>query len=195
MKFLPLFSVRKQPAIRAFMEERFGVDFSNVRIHADSEAARMARALNAEAFTYGRDIYFGEGRYRPETTKGKKLLAHELTHVVQQGGKGIKTRISQEISKNVELKIQTWRIKGNEAISDRDSDTLWELSKAVSGTGMNWPCIKPISMKSNKAKGKYYFRYIRKGDKFDISNLKIKTGPSVNLRLVNPSDSYSYPAK
>jgi len=72
------------PGIRAFMEERFGVDFSNVRIHADSEAARMARALNAEAFTYGRDIYFGEGRYRPETTEGKKLLAHELTHVVQQ---------------------------------------------------------------------------------------------------------------
>jgi len=72
-------------APRAFMEERFGVDFSPVRIHADSEAARMARALNAEAFTYGRDIYFGEGRYRPETTEGKKLLAHELTHVVQEG--------------------------------------------------------------------------------------------------------------
>jgi len=72
-------------APRAFMEERFGVDFSPVRIHADSEAARMARALNAEAFTYRRDIYFGEGRYRPETTEGKKLLAHELTHVVQQG--------------------------------------------------------------------------------------------------------------
>lgn len=72
-------------APRAFMEERFGVDFSPVRIHADSEAARMARALNAEAFTYRRDIYFGEGRYRPETTEGKKLLAHELTHVVQEG--------------------------------------------------------------------------------------------------------------
>jgi len=79
------------PAHRVFMEERFGVDFSNVRIHADSEAARMARALNAEAFTYGRDIYFGEGRYRPETTEGKRLLAHELTHVVQQSrGKVIK---------------------------------------------------------------------------------------------------------
>jgi len=78
------------PGIRAFMEERFGVDFSNVRIHADSEAARMARALNAEAFTYGRDIYFGEGRYKPETTEGKRLLAHELTHVVQQGGKLLK---------------------------------------------------------------------------------------------------------
>jgi len=63
------------PGIRAFMEEKFGVDFSNVRIHADSEAARMARALNAEAFTYGRDIYFGEGRYRPETTEKLPCLA------------------------------------------------------------------------------------------------------------------------
>jgi len=77
---------------RAFMEERFGLDFGPVRIHADSEAARMARALNAEAFTYGRDIYFGEGKYRPETTEGKKLLAHELTHVVQQRG-GTQTAI------------------------------------------------------------------------------------------------------
>jgi len=63
------------PAQRTFMEEKFGVDFSSVRIHADGEAARMARALNAEAFTYGRDIYFGEGRYRPETTEKLPCLA------------------------------------------------------------------------------------------------------------------------
>ncbi|RLB60373.1 MAG: hypothetical protein DRG80_05420 [Deltaproteobacteria bacterium] len=69
------------------MEERFGVDFSNVRIHADSEAACMARVLNAEAFTYGRDIYFGEGRYKPNTLTGKWLLANELVHVVQQSKK------------------------------------------------------------------------------------------------------------
>ena len=70
-----------------FMENRFGVDFSPVRIHADSEAAQMARGLNAEAFTYGRDIYFGAGRYAQGILSGKKLLAHELTHVVQQGQK------------------------------------------------------------------------------------------------------------
>jgi len=96
------------PGIRAFMEERFGVDFSNVRIHADSEAARMARALNAEAFTYGRDIYFGEGRYRPETTEGKRLLAHELTHVVQQNlGKKIFRSIIQRTVKirNTSLQV------------------------------------------------------------------------------------------
>jgi len=53
-------------SIRTFFESRFGYDFSQVRIHNDPEAAKLARALNAEAFTYGRDIYFGESRYRPE---------------------------------------------------------------------------------------------------------------------------------
>jgi hypothetical protein len=68
----------------SFMEERFGVDFSPVRIHTDSEASQMARALNAEAFTHGRDIYFGAGRYSPNTSSGKRLIAHEFTHIVQQ---------------------------------------------------------------------------------------------------------------
>jgi len=71
-------------SIRAFFESRFGYDFSQVRIHNDPEGAKLARALNAEAFTYGRDIYFGEGRYNLSTLTGKRLLAHELVHVVQQ---------------------------------------------------------------------------------------------------------------
>jgi outer membrane protein OmpA-like peptidoglycan-associated protein len=66
------------------MERRFGIDFSAVRSHTDSDAAQMSRELNAEAFTYGRDIYFGAGRYSPGTLSGKRLMAHELTHVVQQ---------------------------------------------------------------------------------------------------------------
>lgn len=71
-------------ADRSFMEKRFGVDFSGVRIHTDGNAVQMNRGLNAEAFTYGRDIYFGAGGYSPGTSSGKRLLAHELTHVVQQ---------------------------------------------------------------------------------------------------------------
>ncbi|MFQ5881378.1 MAG: DUF4157 domain-containing protein [Candidatus Methylomirabilales bacterium] len=70
---------------REFMESRFGHDFSQVRLHADAQAARDAKALNAQAFTIGRDIYFGASRYQPNTTAGRHLLAHELTHTVQQG--------------------------------------------------------------------------------------------------------------
>ena len=71
---------------RAFMESRFGHDFSGVRVHADARAAQSARAVSALAYTVGRDVVFGSGQYRPGTMMGKRLLAHELTHVVQQGG-------------------------------------------------------------------------------------------------------------
>lgn len=69
---------------RAFMESRFGHDFSQVRIHTNSNSTASARSVNARAYTVGQDIIFGSGHYHPQTTVGKKLLAHELTHVVQQ---------------------------------------------------------------------------------------------------------------
>jgi hypothetical protein len=69
---------------RSFFEPRFGHDFSQVRVHTDAKAAASARAVNALAYTVGRDVVFGAGRYRPGGNEGQHLLAHELTHVVQQ---------------------------------------------------------------------------------------------------------------
>jgi hypothetical protein len=71
---------------RNFFEPRFGADFSQVRVHAGNQAAEAARAVNARAFTLGRDVVFGAGQYQPRSTEGQRLLAHELTHVVQQNG-------------------------------------------------------------------------------------------------------------
>lgn len=71
---------------KTFMESRFGADFSGVHIHTGGEAAHLSNALHAQAFTVGKDIYFNEGKYAPETAEGKHLLAHELTHTLQQGG-------------------------------------------------------------------------------------------------------------
>lgn len=76
----------------SFMESRFSSDFSAVRIHADEGAVQMSRALNAKAFTVGSDIYFNEGEYKPSSSEGKHLLAHELTHTIQQGASGIVRR-------------------------------------------------------------------------------------------------------
>lgn len=73
-----------EPALRQDMEYRFGYDFSQVRIHANVDAEQSARDVNAYAYTVGRDIVFGRGQFAPETHFGKRLLAHELTHVVQQ---------------------------------------------------------------------------------------------------------------
>ena len=71
-------------ATRSFMEPRFGHDFSRVRVHADAKAAESARAMNALAYTVGHDMVFGAGQYVPETSEGRRLVAHELTHVLQQ---------------------------------------------------------------------------------------------------------------
>lgn len=74
------------PAIRRFMEPRFDHDFSRVRVHTDARAGESARAVNALAYTVGRDIVFGEGQYTAATQEGQQLIAHELTHTLQQQG-------------------------------------------------------------------------------------------------------------
>lgn len=68
----------------AEMSRSFGIDLSHVRIHTDAAAVRLCQVLNAQAFTHGCDIYFNEGKYDPESSDGRLLLAHELTHVAQQ---------------------------------------------------------------------------------------------------------------
>lgn len=73
-------------ATRAFMEPRFGHDFSGVRVHTDAKAAESARAANAHAYTVGQHVVFGGGLYAPSTTEGRRLLGHELTHTIQQEG-------------------------------------------------------------------------------------------------------------
>ncbi len=69
---------------KSFMESRFGADFSGVKIHTGSYSAQMSKELNAQAFTTGSDIYFNSGKYDPSSNAGKHLLAHELTHTIQQ---------------------------------------------------------------------------------------------------------------
>jgi Domain of unknown function (DUF4157)/Putative peptidoglycan binding domain len=87
----PIYDVLRRPgqpldaAARVFMEPRFGRDFARVRVHADDQAAASASALRARAYTLGNRIVFGAGQYAPGTASGRSLIAHELTHVLQQG--------------------------------------------------------------------------------------------------------------
>lgn len=74
-------------ATRTEMESGFGADFSQVNIHTGSQAVQMNKELGAQAFTHGKDIYFNEGKYNPNSKEGKHLLAHELTHTIQQKGR------------------------------------------------------------------------------------------------------------
>ncbi|MGH7496701.1 MAG: DUF4157 domain-containing protein [bacterium] len=75
-----------EPALRQDMEQRFGYDFSRVRVHSGTDAEQSAQDVNAHAYTVGHDIVFGAGRFAPQTHQGRRLLAHELTHFVQQTG-------------------------------------------------------------------------------------------------------------
>ncbi len=85
-------------ATRAYFEPRFGHDFSDVRVHTGARAVESARAINALAYTAGRDVVFNQGQYSAATSAGARLLAHELTHVVQQSERHVPRRIQRTIT-------------------------------------------------------------------------------------------------
>lgn len=98
-------------SIQQDMGQKIGADFSGVKVHIGPEAASMSSALGAQAFTHGNDIYFNEGKYQPESSQGKHILAHELTHTVQQGA-AVRRLPSPEIS-HTQPKVQRlgWAIR------------------------------------------------------------------------------------
>jgi len=88
---------RGQPlesGVRTRMESAFGADFSGVQVHTNAEADALNRALSARAFTTGKDIFFGQGEYNPQSAAGREILAHELTHVLQQGGSTLQSKLT-----------------------------------------------------------------------------------------------------
>ncbi len=109
------------PATRSFFEPVFGHDFGHVRIHSDAPAARSARALDSLAYTAGHDIVFGEGQYRPGASEGRRLLAHELTHTVQQNPGRLPTTPSTQ---------------ARDAVAQRD-DPLEQEAEAVANRVLN----------------------------------------------------------
>lgn len=113
------------PAMRAFFEPKFRFDFSNVRIHHDEAAARVTRSLGAHAVTLGNEIAFNAGEYAPESARGKHVLAHELTHVVQQRSIGPRTQC---------LSIERHAFAKGECGS-RIVEWVFSLSKAASADG------------------------------------------------------------
>lgn len=100
------------PETRAFMEPRFGQDFGAVRVHTDDLAAESARAVGALAYTAGQDVVFGQGQYAPQTTQGKRLLAHELAHVVQSAGDGTVQPTISRYDKRIETDAEkgAWEV-------------------------------------------------------------------------------------
>ncbi len=127
---------------RADMEPGLGHDFSQVRLHTDSRANAAAQMFNAQAFTVGHHVVFAKGKYAPDTKQGKKLLAHELTHVLQQNHDIVARAVAADydtISNNLSYGVFDWAITDAEArevlgilsgLSDRDlADTVAAMDR------------------------------------------------------------------
>lgn len=120
-------------AARAFFEPRFRHDFSHVRVHTDIKAAQSAEAVKALAYTVGDDMVFGSGQYAPWTTSGTKMIAHELTHVVQQSGK--MSQSAQEVEMTTMGKVCKLETSG-QAFQPLDSDTLPNRNSPINSSNV-----------------------------------------------------------
>ncbi len=122
-------------ATRAFYEPRFGQDFSAVRVHTDTRAAESARSVNALAYTVGHDIVFDTGQYTPTISAGKQLLAHELTHVMQQSGQQAST-------------LQTLSVGPADDGYEREARALAQVAVSGSSDTALTPTIVPMKAAS-----------------------------------------------
>jgi hypothetical protein len=182
-------------ATRAFFERRFGSDFGDVRVHSGPSASQAARSIRAQAFTLGRDIVFGQDRYAPDTRAGRSLLAHELTHVIQQTKPDLRKRRDEHAGEIIPPKVNLtapstkqfrrrgrrppkWiRKQGDIWKSNRPFATLEELAQLLGMKRENWMCIRPTLM---KYPAEPYWEHISLYDEFDVSNLTKTKGPAIS---------------
>ncbi len=189
---------------RLFMENRIGYDFSNVKIHTGSVAAKSAQSINALAYTSGNSIVFNEGQYAPGTEYGKKLLAHELTHVVQQNSSVLPKRIQRQTDSGFESlsgvdqglsngTLTADSIMGNTyTVSCGTYDISFKFSKAYKG-------IYPYRSSSRDVRGVYVKieitytdnRYCGRCTPMRIIQVlrSIKKGSSGNLETDDPGSA------
>jgi hypothetical protein len=122
-------------SVRGFMEPRFGADFSGVRVHTGEHAAQLSANLNAHAFTVGNHIFFGKGQYQPDVSSGKELIAHELTHTIQQGA-SVQRSANTAVVQRDEEKKSWW-----ERLTDWGESFAWDMVRTVA------PSAVPILQK------------------------------------------------
>lgn len=112
-------------SLRAFLEPQFGHDFSDVKVHTDAQADKLSRQLGAEAFTTGRDVFFKDGAYQPGSDGGKGLIAHELTHVVQQSQGSLSLSGGKVGKKQSSVAVSDQPIGGPRDVVQRAEELSW----------------------------------------------------------------------
>lgn len=149
------------PETRTFMESHFGHDFNQVRVHTNAKAAESARTVNALAYTVRNNIVFNSGQYRPETEAGKKLLAHELTHTIQQGvSQSVVQRKLDKITQSdckftFELGIGIYGSRANGALATLWQDRInnrWSTDIVCASNGNRCPVTMKSTVKAYPSK-------------------------------------------
>jgi hypothetical protein len=184
------------PSAKAFMESRFGLAFDQVRIHTGPRAAAAARDLGARAFTLGRDIYFAPGQYAPHTSEGRRLLAHELVHVVQQRGVSRTTVPDRAAVGNpdspleAEAEVVATQVCGTGPLSPIHSDPAPIIRRAIavdpatvvmtvdSGVSRAKPTVDIVNVGTRRVA----FAHLTQG----VSLAKAAAGGSINDIIVDP---------
>ncbi len=115
--------------VQSSLAEKFGEDFSGVRVHTGSESDALNRELGARAFTTGSDVFFRSGAYQPETEGGQRLIAHELTHVLQQGGEAAEGNAPFRVNPPGDVYEQEADSLANQALSAGHTDTAIDLQR------------------------------------------------------------------
>ncbi|MCL7412006.1 MAG: DUF4157 domain-containing protein [ANME-2 cluster archaeon] len=148
---------------RTYFEPRFGYDLSNVRVHDNGQASHAARSIHARAFTMGNNVVFGSGEYSPGTSRGKKLLAHELTHVIQQSRSGSLKRQQYASGSNPDIQnvrngrplfLQRWSIgapvSGINTIVCNGSGGI-DVQAGATGNAQQTKCLKQCIVQHEKS--------------------------------------------
>ncbi len=179
------------------MSQVFGRDFSDVRIHTDSDAVQMNQSLNARAFTHGNNIYFNKGQYNPDTSAGTKLLAHELTHTVQQTNHDLIQRTQNQTPKRQESIRIEWKGSLESSLESFALNYVDEIeAKRITQIILNDPDAKHITPQG--AVNREKFEKGANESKIKSFNLHVSADffKALNITLVynskNPNQPSSY---
>jgi hypothetical protein len=183
---------------RTVMESRFCHDFSQVRVHTDAKAAESAQALDALAYTVGRDVVFGSGQYSPETSAGQNLLAHELAHVVQQGdGKANQIfRWSAATHGDITKEIITSGFKSDFGSTVTDTIAYYSGEMDIRGCNYAWfigtktPVIAPVVgylLDDKEGPNHGEANLYKRSDRTDVNDARMKQYISKAVKLANES--------
>lgn len=194
---------------RDFMESRMGSDFGHVRVHQGPQASRLNQQVSAKAFTVGSDIFFGEGQYQPHSAPGRHLLAHELTHVMQQRGprpraeggaaptlsRGVQRLQRQPLKEALDKELAAWAEKQGKTTDPKHKDYAFDLQEYAWSliTDPDPTVIGPLPRPKGKKARKAWEKKFKKAEL--LAKMILAGGPKVEQKEIRAAMILNYLAQ